>query len=215
MTARTVDPEEVANAITHGVGLVASLAAGAVLITLASFTADPWRIVGASVYVASLIILYAASTAFHAARDPKVKARLQLVDHCAIFGLIAGSYTPFTLVGLRGGWGWSLFGVAWGLAAAGIVAKLFLIGRFPRASTFLYLGMGWMALVAAGPLVAALPISVLGWMVAGGVLYTLGTPFYHARRMRYGHAVWHLFVLGGSACHFTAVLLQVLPALPA
>ncbi|HUE96746.1 MAG TPA: hemolysin III family protein [Longimicrobiaceae bacterium] len=215
MTARAVDPEELANAITHGVGLLASLAAGAVLITLAALTRDPWQIVGASVYVVSLVVLYAASTAYHAARDPRVKARLKLFDHCAIFGLIAGSYTPFTLVGLRGGWGWTLFGLAWGLAAAGIVAKLFLIGRFHRLSTLAYLAMGWMAVVAIGPLVSSLPGAALAWMLAGGVLYTLGTPFYHAPRLPYGHAVWHLFVLAGSACHFAAVLVQLLPALPA
>lgn len=215
LTPRPSDPEELANAITHGIGLVASIAAGAVLIALAVLTRDVWQIVGASVYVVSLVTLYAASTAYHSARKPRLKSRLRLLDHCAIFGLIAGTYTPFTLAGMRGGWGWGLFGVAWSLALAGIVAKIFFIGRFPRLSTFLYLAMGWMVLIAIRPLHLALPGEVLMWIAAGGLFYTLGTPFYHSRRIRYGHAVWHLFVLAGSVCHFAAVVTQMLPLLGA
>lgn len=211
----TISREELANAVTHGVGLVASLVAGAVLITLAAFTRDPLQIVAAAIYVASLVALYAASTVYHAVHSPTWKVRLKLVDHCAIFGLIAGTYTPFTLAGMRGGWGWSLFGVVWALAAAGIVMKLFCIGRFPVLSTFLYLAMGWLAVVAIRPLQLSLPGDVLVWIVAGGITYSVGTLFYHSRRLPYGHAVWHLFVLGGSVLHFVAVLAQLLPHLPA
>lgn len=215
MTLAGSPQEELANAITHGVGLVASLAAGGVLITLAAFTGDAWQIVAASIYIASLIALYAASTAYHAARAPRLKARLKLVDHCAIFTLIAGTYTPFTLAALRGGWGWTLFALAWGLAAAGIVLKLFYLDRFHLLSTLLYLAMGWMVVVAVRPLSLALPTGVLVWMIAGGLIYSAGTFFYHSSKVAYGHAVWHLFVLAGSACHFVAVLAQLLPHLPA
>jgi hemolysin III len=134
-----------------------------------------------------------------------------VLDHCAIYLLIAGSYTPMALVGLRGGWGWSLFTVAWTLAAAGTVFKLFFTGRFPRLSTATYIGMGWLAVVAIGPMVQRLSPATLAWIVAGGVTYTAGTVFYHSRRIPYAHAIWHLFVIGGSACHFAAVLTQMLP----
>lgn len=215
MTAVPARREELANTITHGFGLLASLLAGAVLITLASLTRDPWQIVGASIYVVSLVVLYGASTSYHAARGLRAKQRLKVFDHCAIFGLIAGTYTPFTLGAIRGGWGWTLFGLAWGLAVAGIIMKLFYIGRFPILSTVFYLAMGWMAVFAIRPLHLALPGGVLVWIVAGGLLYSVGTLFYLDRRMRYSHAVWHLFVLGGSACHYMAVLGQLFPHLPA
>jgi hemolysin III len=206
--------EEIANALTHGLGVVASLSGGAVLITLAALLGDAWHVVGTSVFVASLVMLYTASTLYHAVRHQIAKERLKLFDHCAIFVLIAGTYTPFTLVGLRGGWGWALFAVIWTLAIAGVVFKLFFIGRFPRLSTVIYLAMGWLVVVAIGPMVALLPGVTLFWLVAGGLAYTAGTAFYHARRIPYAHAIWHLFVLGGSVCHFVAVLTQVL-VLPA
>ena len=204
--------EEVASALTHGLGAVASVAGGAVLVTLAAVFGDAWQVVGASVFCASLVLLYTASTLYHAVWHRAARPRLQVFDHCAIYVLIAGTYTPFTLVGLRGGWGWTLFGVVWGLAAAGVVFKLFCTGKFRRLSTFIYLGMGWMAVVATGPLVSALPVSALLWLVAGGLSYTAGTYFYLNRRIPYAHAIWHLFVLGGSACHFVAVLSQVVPS---
>ncbi|MQA92280.1 MAG: hemolysin III family protein [Gemmatimonas sp.] len=215
MIATSSAREEFANAITHGAGLVASLVAGTVLITLASLTRDPWQIVAASIYVASLVVLYAASTAYHAARRPRVKANLKVFDHCAIFGLIAGTYTPFTLTAMRGGWGWTLFGVVWALAGVGMLMKLISVDRFPLLSTLFYLAMGWLIVVAIRPLQLALPGDVLLWIIAGGLMYSIGTLFYHSRRLPYGHAVWHLFVLGGSACHFVAVLSQMLPHLPA
>lgn len=201
--------EELANLLTHAVGLLASAAAAAVLVVLAALGGDPWRIVGTAVFGATVVLLYTASTLYHAARSERLKARLQVFDHCAIYLLIAGTYTPFTLVGLRGGWGWSLFGVIWGLAMAGVVFKLFFTGRFPRVSTAVYVGMGWLALVAAGPMLSRLPAATLGWLVAGGVAYTAGTAFYLSRRIPYAHAIWHLFVLAGSVFHALAVATQV------
>jgi len=203
--------EEIANVLTHGAGAVASLVGGAVLLTVALLQGDGWKVASSAVFGATLVLLYAASTFYHAARTPAAKARLKVLDHCAIYLLIAGSYTPFALVGLRGGWGWSLFAVAWTLAAAGTVFKLFFIDRFPRLSTATYIGMGWLAVVAIVPMVQRLSPATLAWMVAGGVTYTVGTVFYHNRRLRYAHAIWHLFVIGGSACHFAAVLTQMLP----
>ena len=201
--------EEIANVLTHGAGAVASLVGAAVLVTVAALGGDAWKVVGSAVFGTTLVLLYTASTLYHAARSPVARARLKVLDHCAIYLLIAGSYTPFTLIGLRGGWGWSLFGVIWGLAVAGTVFKLFFTGRFPRLSTAVYVAMGWLAVVAIGPMVQRLPAATLAWMVAGGLIYTAGTVFYHSRRIPYAHAIWHLFVIGGSACHFAAVLTQM------
>ncbi|HEX5515132.1 MAG TPA: hemolysin III family protein [Gammaproteobacteria bacterium] len=202
--------EEIINALTHGLGVLASVAGGAVLITLAALFGDAWRVVGAVVFVGSLLLLYSASTLYHAVRHELVKARLKVFDHCAIFILIAGTYTPFTLVDLRGSWGWPLFGVVWGLAATGVVFKLFCTGKLRILSTLMYIAMGWLALVAIKPMLQALPTSALIWLLAGGLTYTVGTLFYHSR-IPYSHAIWHLFVLGGSSCHFVAVLSQVMP----
>ena len=201
--------EEIANAVTHGLGAVASLAAGAVLITFASLAGDVWSIVGASIFVASLVLLYTASTLYHAIPWQRAKARLRIFDHCAIYVLIAGTYTPFLLGPLRGPWGWSLFGTIWTLAVAGVVFKLFYTGRFKRVTTIVYLLMGWLVVVAIQPMMASLPPASLAWLVAGGLSYTAGTVFYLSTRS-YAHAVWHLFVLGGSVCHFVAVMMEVL-----
>ncbi|HET6603951.1 MAG TPA: hemolysin III family protein [Xanthomonadaceae bacterium] len=202
--------EEIANALTHGIGAVAAIAGGSVLITLAALSGDVRRVVGASVFVAGLVLLYTASTLYHAIPHPHIKSRLRVFDHCAIFVLIAGTYTPFTLVALHGGWGWSLLATIWTLAVLGIVLKLFVTGRFQRLSTLIYVAMGWLVVIAAGPLVDSLPFWSLFWLVAGGLSYTAGTFFYHARRPRYAHAVFHGFVLGGSTMHFVAVSLQLL-----
>ena len=201
--------DELASAITHGLGVVLSVAAGAVLITLAALTGDPWTITGASVFVGTLVLVYTSSTLYHAIPYESAKAKLKTLDHCAIFGLIAGTYTPFLIGGLRGPWGWWLFGIIWALAAAGIVFKLFFTGRFKLVSTLIYVAMGWLVVVATGPLRAELPGSTLAWLVAGGLAYTAGTIFYLAR-FRFAHAVWHGFVLAGSVCHFAAVLVEVL-----
>lgn len=203
--------EELANVLTHGLGVFASVCGGAVLITLAAVFGDVWQIVGASVFGASLLLLYSASTLYHAVRHELVRARLKVFDHCAIYVLIAGTYTPFMLVDLRGGWGWALFGVVWGLAVAGIIFKLFCTGKLRVLSTLMYIGMGWLAVIAIGPMLRELPTSALIWLLAGGLTYTVGTVFYHSR-IPYSHAIWHLFVLGGSTCHFVAVLSQVMPA---
>ncbi|NDY96397.1 PAQR family membrane homeostasis protein TrhA [Wenzhouxiangella limi] len=202
--------EEIASAATHGLGVVLAVGGGAALITQATLHAGARELVGVSVFVAALVLLYTASTLYHLARRPEVKSRLKILDHCAIFVLIAGTYTPFTIAAMRGGWGWSLFGVIWGLAVVGIVLKLFFTGRFRYLSTATYIGMGWLVVVAFVPLTEAVTPSALGWLIAGGISYTAGTLFYHNHRLPYSHAIWHLFVLGGSTCHFAAVALEML-----
>jgi hemolysin III len=200
--------DELWNALTHGIGLIASLIGGAILITLAAVVGDAHRLIGASVFSATLVLLYGASTLYHAVSHQVAKARLKVADHCAIFLLIAGTYTPLTLVPLRGPWGWTLFGLAWGIAALGIVFKLFFTGRFKLASTLLYLALGWMVVIAYRPMMQALPTATLVWLLAGGLSYTAGAVFYMSRRIPYAHGIWHLFVLGGSACHFAAIFLE-------
>lgn len=202
--------EELLNALTHGVGAFASAAAGAVLITLAALWGDGWQLGTAIVFVVTLSLLYIASTLYHAARHERLKERLKILDHCAIFLLIAGTYTPFTLLGLRDSWGWTLFGIIWVLAALGVVFKLFFTGRFPRLSTMMYIAMGWLIVIAFGPMIEELSTTTIAWLLAGGVAYTLGTLFYHRDSLPYAHAIWHLFVLAGSSFHFVAVSTQVL-----
>ncbi|MEI2456318.1 hemolysin III family protein [Lysobacter firmicutimachus] len=204
--------EEIANALTHGLGATAALAGGSVMITLAALYGDAWQLGSSIVFGISLLLLYLASTLYHAIQHPIVKGRLKVFDHCAIYLLIAGTYTPFTLIGLRGPWGWGLFAAIWGLALAGIVFKLFYTGRFKLLSTLIYIAMGWLVLVAIKPLIQALEPWTLGWLLAGGLCYTLGTVFYHRPSLRYSHAIWHLFVVAGSVCHYIAVLSQVVPS---
>jgi hemolysin III len=201
--------EEAANTLTHGFGAVLSLIAGIALIVMASLSGNPWQILSAVVYSVSLVLLYTASTLYHGARGGRAKRRLEIFDHCAIFLLIAGTYTPFTLVTLHGPIGWSLFGVVWGLASLGILFKLVFATRFQILSTLAYIAMGWLVVFAAGPLISALPAATIALLVAGGLAYTLGTLFYHNRRIPYSHAIWHLFVLAGSVLHFLAVASQV------
>lgn len=201
--------EEVINAVTHGMGVVASIVGGAVVITLAAGLGDAWLLLGMVVYSASLVVLYAASTLYHAIPHRSAKARLRVFDHCAIYLLIAGTYTPFMLGALRGAWGWTLLGFVWSLALGGIVYKLFLLGRYPRLSTAMYLAMGWLAIIALPAMLRSLSLTVMLWLLAGGLAYTAGTLFYHSRRIPYAHAIWHGFVLAGSGCHFVAVLMQV------
>ncbi|MFC3550961.1 hemolysin III family protein [Lysobacter cavernae] len=203
--------EELVNALTHGVGATAALAGGAVLITLAALYGDGWQLAGAIVFGICLLLLYLASTLYHAIQHPIAKARLKVFDHCAIYLLIAGTYTPFTLIGLRGPWGWGLFAAIWLLAFAGIVFKLFFTGRFKLLSTAIYIAMGWLVIVAIKPLLGALDGWTVGWLFAGGLFYTLGTVFYHRPSLPYSHAIWHLFVVAGSVCHYVAVMAQVLP----
>jgi hemolysin III len=202
--------EEIANAVTHGIGVILSIGGGAVLITLASIHAGAREIISVVVFSAALVLLYTASTLYHAARHPRLKSRLKVLDHCAIFLMIAATYTPFTIAAIRGGWGWSLFGIVWGLAVFGIVFKLFFTGRFKALSTLTYIGMGWLVVVAFAPLSQALTPTALTLLILGGVFFTAGTPFYHFDRLPFSHAVWHLFVLAGSISHFAAVTAQIL-----
>jgi hemolysin III len=203
--------EEFANAMTHGVGAAAALAGGAVLIALAAVRGDGWQLGGAIVFGACLLLLYIASTLYHAIAHPVAKARLKVFDHCAIYLLIAGTYTPFTLVGLRDSVGAWLFAAIWSLALAGLVFKLFFTGRFKLVSTLVYVAMGWLVLVAIVPVFRALDAWTFGWLLAGGVCYTAGTIFYHRPSLRYSHAIWHLFVIAGSVCHYVSVMAQVVP----
>ncbi|WP_313913039.1 hemolysin III family protein [Tahibacter sp.] len=207
--------EEIANALTHGLGAVVALGAGAVLITLTALWGDGWQLAGAIVFCVALVLLYVASTLYHAISHTGAKARLKVFDHCAIYLLIAGTYTPFTLISLRGSMGWALFAAIWTLAFAGILFKLFFTGRFKLVSTLMYIAMGWLSVPAIGPMLRQLDPWTLGWLFAGGISYTAGTLFYLNQRIRYSHAIWHAFVIAGSVCHFVAVSLQVLsPASP-
>lgn len=198
------------SAITHGTGAVLSVAAAAVLITLAAVWGDGWQLASAIVFSVTLVLLYTASTLFHAAPfKTALKARLNVLDHCAIYLLIAGTYTPMTLVGLREHGGWWLFGTIWALAAIGIVFKLLVRGRYRKLSTLIYVLMGWIAVIAIEPMTEQLSTWTLVWIFSGGVAYTLGTLFYLSRRIRYTHTIWHGFVLVGSGLHFAAVATQV------
>jgi hemolysin III len=191
---------------------VVALGAGAVLITLTALWGDGWQLAGAIVFCVALLLLYVASTLYHAIPHAGAKARLKVLDHCAIYLLIAGTYTPFTLIGLRGDTGWAMFATIWTLAFAGVVFKLFYTGRFKLVSTLIYVAMGWLVMVAIVPMWRALDGWTLGWLFAGGIAYTAGTLFYLSRNVRYSHAIWHGFVIAGSVCHFVAVALQVLRA---
>jgi len=194
------------NSVTHLVGTVLSVAGVATLVTMAALERDPYKIVSFAVYGAMLLVLYTISTLYHWVRNPRLKAILQKCDHSAIYLLIAGSYTPFTLVTLRGPWGWSLFGVSWGLAALGIVQELTLGRRTRSVSMVIYVLMGWLALVAIRPLVSALPPAGTAWLLAGGLIYSAGIYFFiNDERIRHGHGIWHLFVLGGSLCQFVSI----------
>jgi hemolysin III len=204
--------EEIANSVTHGLGAALAIAALVILVIIAALQGDAWRVVSLAIYGAALVILYLVSTLYHAFRGPRIKRLFRTLDHSAVFLLIAGTYTPITLVHLRGAWGWTLFGIIWGLAAGGIVAKVFLIGKLRVISVLLYIAMGWLVLIALDPILETVPRGLLAWLVAGGVSYTLGVAFYMAKRLAYHHAVWHLFVLGGSVCHFIGMLLYVAPA---
>jgi hemolysin III len=211
--------EEIANSITHGLGVGLAIAALAVLVTLAVLHGDAWRVVGFSIYGATLIALYLASTLYHASPWPRVKHLFRIFDYSAVYLLIAGTYTPFCLVTLRGGWGWSIFGVIWGLAIVGIaVTPVWLLKRHQKTPLWftwlpagIYVGMGWIIIVALKPLLDALPGAGLAWLFAGGVTYTLGVLVWMFDQMPFNHAVWHLFVLGGSLCHFLGILWYVLP----
>jgi hemolysin III len=203
--------EEIANSVTHGIGAGLSIAGLTLLVVLAAIYGDVWRVVSFSIYGSSLVLLYLASTLYHSIQHPKVKQVLRIFDHSAIYLLIAGTYTPFTLVSMRGPWGWTMFGVVWGLALLGIAFKTVFIGRYEKLATAAYVLMGWLVVVAFKEMMVAIPPGGVAWLMAGGVVYTLGVLFYAWQKLPYNHAIWHLFVLGGSTCHFFAILFHVLP----
>ncbi|MEW8625552.1 MAG: hemolysin III family protein [Candidatus Thiodiazotropha sp.] len=204
--------EEIAHAVTHGIGILLSVAGLALLVTYAVLYGDVWHITSCSIYGATLILLYTASTLYHGIPMPRAKKLLQRFDHAAIFLLIAGTYTPFTLVNLRGSWGWTLFGLVWGFAVIGVLLELLRDVRLKWLSLSLYLGLGWLVVIAIKPLIDAVEVGGIVLLLAGGLCYSLGVIFYIWRRMAYHHAVWHLFVLAGSVLHFFSVFFYVVPA---
>jgi hemolysin III len=203
--------EEIASSVIHGLGAVLATGGLVVLTVFASLRGDAWHVVSCSVFGASLVVLYTASTLYHSIQLPRAKAILRRLDHSAIYLLIAGTYTPFVLVNLRGAWGWWLFGIIWALAVVGIVLRTTAPSRLPAAGVVLYVAMGWAVIVATGPLLHSVAAGGLLLLLLGGLAYTGGLAFYGWRRLPYGHAVWHGFVLVGSVLHFFAVLLYVVP----
>lgn len=203
--------EERINIVTHAIGLLMSVSALTLLVVFASLKGTVWHIVSFAIYGASLVILYFASTVFHLAQNQKTRNALNVFDHAAIFLLIAGTYTPFALVTLHGAWGWTIFGIVWALALIGIVLKLFYTGRYNLLSTIIYLVMGWIIVIAIKPMIDALPFDGLMWLLAGGISYSIGAVFFLLDKFPYNHAIFHVFVVMGSACHFVAVFWYVLP----
>jgi hemolysin III len=207
--------EELANRLTHGVGALFSVAGLVLMVVFSALHGDAWVITSTAIYGASLVVLYTASTLYHTFASDRWRRFFQKLDHAAIFLLIAGTYTPFTLGPLRGSWGWTLFGIVWGFAVVGVVLKLFFAGKADVLSTIAYLVMGWLVVIAIKPLVAALPSGALWLLVAGGLCYSVGTIFYLWEKLPFNHAVWHVWVLGGSACHWAAVFGYIVPSAPA
>lgn len=204
--------EELANRLTHGIGAVLSLAGLVLMVVYSALYGDVWIVTSTAVYGTTLVLLYASSTLYHSVESPNWRTLCQKLDHAAIYLLIAGTYTPFVLGPLRGAWGWSLFGVVWGIALTGVILKFFFAGKFNVLSTLAYLAMGWLMVIAIKPLIAVLPVGALWLLVAGGLCYTLGTIFYLWEKLPYNHAVWHVWVMGGSVCHWIAVFGYIVPA---
>lgn len=206
---RETPAERAANAITHGAGFALSVACMVLLIVFAAMRRGVWELVSCSVYGATLVLLYLASMLYHSIRWPRIRHVLHIIDHAAIYLLIAGTYTPYVLVPLRGALGWTLFGLIWGMALLGILFKAAFIGRFKMMSTLGYVAMGWLVAGAIVPLWNALPPGAILWLALGGAFYTLGVGFYVWKRLKFGHAIWHLFVLAGSLSHFFGILFFV------
>ena len=204
--------EEWVNISSHAAGLVLSVVALTLLVMHANLNGNVWHIVSFSIFGASLIVLFAASTVYHSAKNPDVRARLRIVDHASIYVLIAGTYTPFTLVTLNGSTGWTIFGITWGMALCGIVLKLFFTGRYSLLSTLMYVFMGWVIIFAIKPLVENLSSEGLFWLVLGGVSYTVGAILYSIKKIKFNHAIFHMLVLTGSFCQFMSVFFYVLPS---
>ncbi len=207
---RYTSGEEIANILTHSIGAGLSVAALAILVSYAGMAGDAWRVVSFAIYGTCLMLLYLASTFYHAFSSPRLKRVLRTLDHATIFLLIAGTYTPISLVSMGGGWGWTLFGLIWGFAVVGICVELFSKNRPQWLAIAIYVGMGWLVVIAVKPLIGALEAGALVWLLLGGVSYTGGVVFYVWKRLPYNHAIWHLFVLAGSICHFFCFLLYVL-----
>ena len=206
--------EEIASAVSHGIGAALGIAALAVLVSLAAVRGGgAWAVVSCSIYGTCLILMFLASTLYHSLVPPRAKRVFRILDHEMIFLMIAGTYTPFLLIALRGPWGWSLFGAVWGLTVAGLVFQALCTGHRWLA-TLLYILLGWLIVVAARPLAAAVPPAALHWLLAGGLAYTLGAALYLLKSLPWHHPVWHLAVLGGAVCHFFAVLRLLPPAAP-
>lgn len=203
--------EEIANSITHGLGSLLAIGGLAVLVGFASIHGDAWHITACSIFGATLILSYASSTLYHSIPLPAAKRVLRIIDHSAIYLLIAGTYTPFTLVNLRGAWGWSLFATIWGLALLGILLKSTMLGRISGVSTLIYLAMGWIVLIAIKPMLGAVEDGGLLLLLLGGLSYSSGVIFYAWKRLPFNHAIWHLFVLAGSLFHYFAILFYVIP----
>ena len=203
--------EELVNAVTHGVGLALSLMGAVLLIVAAALSRNAWVMVSCCVYAVTLVSLYAASTALHSVSSPRWARPLQTIDHCCIYLLIAGSYTPVTLVSLRGAWGWTLFGLVWGLCFLGVLMKVRWFEHVRKISTPLYIAMGLLVLIAFKPLLSAVRIPGVLWLLAGGAAYIAGGGFYAWRRLPYSHGIWHLFVLAGSICQYLAIYYYVVP----
>ena len=204
--------EEKININSHAIGFILSLVASVLLVTHASLHGNVWHIVSFSIFGASLILLYVVSTCYHSAQKPELRSRLRIIDHASIYVLIAGTYTPFTLVTLKGSIGWVIFGVTWGLALTGIILKLFFTGRYKFISTLMYVFMGWVIIFAIKPLINNLPLEGLLWLVAGGMAYTIGAILYSIKKIKFNHAIFHVFVFIGSFSHFVAVFFYVLPS---
>ena len=203
--------EEVVNAVTHGIGAVLSVAALVLLVVAASINGTAWHVVSFTIYGISMLLLYFNSTMVHALKEGKAKDLFEIFDHSSIYLFIAGTYTPFLLVAIRGTLGWTLFGIIWGVALFGVAFKAFFTKKFLFMSTLFYLAMGWLIVLAWGPLVATVPYSGIVLLVAGGLMYTLGTLFYVWRGFPFHHAIWHLFVLAGSVLHFFAIFIYLTP----
>lgn len=203
--------EEIAHSITHGIGLLLSVSGLTLLVVFAALKGNVWHIVSSIVFGTTLVLLYTSSTLYHSIPSPRAKQITKIIDHSAIYLLIAGTYTPFTLVTLRGRWGWTLFSIVWGLALAGIIVEAFWVHRPKIVSALVYLGMGWLVVVAVKPLLANLPAGGLWLLVAGGLSYTAGVAFYVLKKIPYMHAIWHIFVLAGSILHFFSVMFYVVP----
>lgn len=197
--------EEIANSVTHGIGAALAVIGLTLLIILSVIYGDAWRVVGFSIYGASLIILYLASTLYHSVQYPKAKRVLRTFDHTSIYVLIAGTYTPFLLIAVRGTLGWTLLAVVWLMAITGIIWKIFFLGRFEVMATIMYVLMGWMGVIAFRQMLVNIPPLGVTMLFAGGIVYTVGVVFYAWEKLPYNHAIWHLFVLGGSICHFVAI----------